>query len=183
MTGVTDTGSLRRLVGTAAVAALLVATGGCGETEPSPAGMAMSMGDPDAVPAEEIPGAEVSSGPFVILDSRPEGYDAVVGTAALARHDAGTTVTVRLQGLPAGTEFLSHVHDGSCADGGGDHFRFDPDGPATPPNEIHLAFTSSVDGAGYMTVENGATAPASARSAVVHPADLLDNPFACADLG
>ena len=146
-------------------------------------GMEINMGDASATPASEVAGAEVVSGRFSLLDTRPEGYGAVVGTAALARHDGGTTVTIQLQGLKPGVVFISHVHEGTCAEYGGDHFRFDPDGPDVPPNEIHLAFASTEGGNGFMTAENDRTVDHRAVSVVVHPRDLLDNKIACAEFG
>lgn len=143
--------------------------------------MGMNMGNAAATPAEEVPGADLVEGTFVLLDTRPQGYEDLTGTAVLARHDAGTTVTLRLEGLLPGTDFISHVHDGSCADSGGDHYRFDPEGSDVPPNEIHLAFTSDITGSGFMTAENDATVDDRAVSVVVHPRDLIDNKIACAE--
>ncbi len=143
--------------------------------------MAMNMGDPDATPAEEVAGAELAAGEFVLLDTRPSGYDDVSGTATIARHDAGTTVTVRLEGLPAGEAMISHVHEAPCADDGGDHYQFDPEGSEMPPNEIHLRFDAADDGTGFMTAENEMVAGDGAVSLVVHPLDLIDNKVACVD--
>ncbi len=144
-------------------------------------GMAMNMGDPDATPAEEVPGAELASGEFVLLETRPSGFDDVTGTATIARHDGGTTVTVRLEGLPPGEQLISHVHEAPCAEDGGDHFRFDPEGSDMPPNEIHLRFDAADDGTGFMTAENEMVAGDDAVSFVVHPLDLIDNKVACVD--
>lgn len=143
--------------------------------------MDMNMGDASAVRADEVPGAELESGAFVLLDSRPPGYDAVAGDAFLARHDAGTTVTIALTGLPAEVDFIAHVHDGLCVDNGGDHYQFEVGGSDMPPNEIHLAFTSGEDGSGFMTAENASTVDDRAQSLVVHPSDLLDNKAACVE--
>ncbi|MEM8902338.1 MAG: hypothetical protein AAGA17_01315 [Actinomycetota bacterium] len=144
-------------------------------------GMSMNMGDPEATPAEEVPGADLATGEFVLLDTRPSGYDDLSGTATIARHDGGTTVTVRLEGLPPGEQMISHVHAASCAEGGGDHYMFDLDGPEVPPNEIHLRFDAAEDGSGFMTAENEMVAGADAVSFVVHPLDLIDNKIACVD--
>ncbi|MEO1060434.1 MAG: hypothetical protein AAFZ07_03370 [Actinomycetota bacterium] len=144
-------------------------------------GMAMNMGDVNATPAEEVAGAELASGEFVLLDTRPSGFDDVTGTATIARHDGGTTVTVRLEGLPAGERFISHVHEAPCAENGGDHFQFDPEGSDVPPNEIHLRFDAAEDGTGFMTAENDMVAGDDAVSFVVHPVDLIDNKIACVD--
>ena len=142
----------------------------------------MNMGDPDATPAYDVDPAELVSGSFALLDTRPEGYDGVAGEAYLARYDNGTTVTVELSGLLPDVEYISHVHEDECSENGGDHYKFDPDGSDMPPNEIHLAFVSAADGAGFMTAENDMVAGADARSVVVHPVELLDNKIACAPL-
>jgi hypothetical protein len=142
----------------------------------------MNMGDPDATPAYEVEGADLTTGTFLLLDTRPEGYDDVVGEANLARHDGGTTVTIELIGLEADADYISHLHEGDCADNGGDHYKFDPKGSDMPPNEIHLAFVADAEGGGFMTAENHMVAEEDARSVVVHPVDLLDNKIACAPL-
>ena len=140
-----------------------------------------NMGDPTATPAEDVEGAELVEGSFAVLETRPAGYDDVTGTAVLARHDGGTTVTIRLEGLKPDVAFISHVHVGTCDELGGDHYRFDPDGSDMPPNEIHLAFDSGSDGSGFMTAENDQTVDEQAVSVVVHPLELLDNKIACAE--
>lgn len=144
---------------------------------------AMNMGDPDATPAGDVPGADVVEGTFVLLDTRPDGYDDVTGTAQLARYDGGTTVTTEVFGLMPGEDYISHVHAQSCAEDGGPHYKFDPDGSDMPPNEIHLAFTADEEGRGYTTAENDMVAGDDAVAFVVHPVDLLDNKIACVDFG
>ncbi|MDQ3886741.1 MAG: superoxide dismutase family protein, partial [Actinomycetota bacterium] len=147
-----------------------------------PAGHGVVLGDPNAVPAAEVPNAELVGGEFRVLDTAPEGYQNVKGFAQLARHAGGTTVTVELAGLKPRTEIIAHVHEGSCAEGGGQHYRFDPQGADVPPNEIHLLVTSDESGAGRMTVENKRRAGAAARSIVVHPVEFQDNRITCAPL-
>ncbi|MEM9036940.1 MAG: hypothetical protein AAGA99_20275 [Actinomycetota bacterium] len=142
---------------------------------------AMNMGDPSATPAEEVAGAELVGGDFVLLDTRPSGYDEVIGTAVMARHDGGTTVTIRLEGLPPGETMISHVHEAPCSEGGGDHYQFDPNGSEMPPNEIHLLFDAAEDGSGFMTAENDMVVGDGGVSVVVHPLDLIDNKIACVD--
>lgn len=153
-----------------------------GHTGPAGMGAGMNMGDPNAVPADQVPNAELATGQFSVLDTAPEGYQDVAGTAMLARYDGGSTVTIQLRGLKPGTAFISHVHEGQCADGGGAHYKFDPAGGDAPPNEIHLAFTSTAEGTGSMTAENDRAAGPGAQSVVVHPRDLVDNRVACAPL-
>ena len=141
----------------------------------------MNMGDPDATPADEVRNANLTTAVFELLDTAPEGYARVTGTAHLARYETGTTVTIELTGLPANTEFVSHVHAGTCAEDGGPHFMFDDSGPAMPPNEIHLAFTSDGAGHGFMTAENAQTVGDDARSVVVHPVRSTSTKVACAE--
>lgn len=164
------------------VAGLLVIAA-CSSDESMEMDMAnMNMGDAEATPAADVPGADVATGRFVLLSTRPDGYDAATGEAWLARHDAGTTATIELAGLAPGVDYIAHLHVSTCADAGGDHFRFDPDGSGMPPNEIHLAFTGAADGSGFMTAENAETVGPEARSIVVHPVEDLDAKIACADL-
>lgn len=144
-------------------------------------GMEMNMGDPDATPASEVPDAELVSGTFAVLDTRPSGYDDVAGAAEMARYDGGTTVTIRLSGLEPGGEYISHVHADVCANNGGPHYQFEVGGSEVPPNEIHLRFTADEDGNGFMTAENSQTVDERAVAVVVHPVDLVDNKIACAD--
>lgn len=142
---------------------------------------AMNMGDASATRADMIDGADLAIGDFVLLDTRPQGFDDTTGTAWIARHSGGTTVTVELSGLLPDTEYVSHVHADTCAENGGDHYQFEIGGPEVPPNEIHLAFTSDADGNGFMTAENDRVAGPDAVAFVVHPRDLIDNKIVCAD--
>ena len=168
------------LVGAAVAGLALLA--GCGSAEPAHGQNAAQHGNAGAVPAADVPGGRLSSGPFTLLATAPQGYQAVAGTAQLSRHDGGTTVTVTLTGLRPDTDFVSHVHSGQCAAGGGPHFRIDRAGSEMPPNEIHLAFRSDPSGAATATVENPTVVGEDARAVVVHPADLMDNRVACAQL-
>lgn len=143
---------------------------------------AMNMGDPSATPADEVADAALARGDFTLLDTRPVGFDDAAGTAWIARHGGGTTVTVELRGLEPEVDYISHVHADSCAnDNGGDHYQFDIGGSELPPNEIHLAFTADADGNGFMTAENDQIAGLDAVALVVHPAELIDNKIACVD--
>ncbi|MBT8199395.1 MAG: superoxide dismutase family protein [Acidimicrobiia bacterium] len=138
----------------------------------------MNMGNADATPAEEVAGADLKTAAFELLSTRPEGHDDTSGTAGIARSSAGTTLTLRLTGLQPGSEYIAHLHEGTCSENGGAHYKFDPAGGDDPPNEIHLGFTAGEDG--FMTAENATVAGSEGRSVVVHPVDLLDNKLACA---
>ncbi len=142
---------------------------------------AMNMGDPTATRADEVVGAELALGSFRLLDTRPQGFDDTAGTAWIARHGGGTTVTIELSGLLPDTQYISHLHNDSCAQNGGDHYQFEVGGSELPPNEVHLAFTSDADGTGFMTAENDQVAGPDAVAIVVHPLELIDNKIACVD--
>jgi hypothetical protein len=183
----------RRLVVLAAALALASTLSSCGGDDDNAmpemadnmnemADMAdMNMGDQTLTRADQIEGAELVAGDFVLLDTRPQGFDDTAGTAWLARHPGGTTVTVELAGLLPNTDYISHVHADTCANNGGDHYQFDVGGSEFPPNEIHLAFTSDTEGNGFMTAENDRIAGPDAVAFVVHPRELIDNYIVCAD--
>ena len=181
---------IRRAGALAATAVLAVSLTACGGDDPesSDSGMSMdmsAMNDPDATPADQIDDAAVETGDFTVLDTAPPGSDDVAGEAWLAHTDGGgegTTVTIRLAGLEPDTDYVAHLHAEACSDdNGGDHFKFDPDGSDVPPNEVHLAFTSTDDGTGEATITNESDVEDRAPALVVHPADALDNRLACAD--
>lgn len=144
-------------------------------------GMTMNMGDASATRADDVEGAALATGEFVLLETRPEGFDNMSGQAWIARHPGGTTVTLEVQGLIPDADYISHVHADVCANSGGDHYQFEIGGSEMPPNEIHLAFTSDADGNGFMTAENDQIASLDAVAFVIHPAELIDNKLACVD--
>jgi Cu-Zn family superoxide dismutase len=108
---------------------------------------------------------------------------AITGHAQMVRTPDGRTfVTVHVEGLAPGATYASHVHKQACADGQADgHYRFDPAGAATPPNEIWPGpFTTNDAGIGNAnTIAEGTAGPA-AVSVVVHAPGGAK--IACADL-
>jgi hypothetical protein len=91
-------------------------------------------------------------------------------------------VSIQVTGLEAGLTYGSHVHAQACADGlAGGHYKFDPAGAVTPPNEIWPGpFTTNEAGNGSgWTVADG-TAGSSAVSVVIHAPGGAK--IACADL-
>lgn len=106
----------------------------------------------------------------------------IAGRAQMVRTaDGRTTVTVHLEGLDPNTAYGAHVHKQACGDGDADgHYRFDPAGPAAPPNEIWPGFTTNAAGIGNGNATVEGTAGAAARSVVVHAPGGLK--IACADL-
>lgn len=144
--------------------------------------MEMNMGDADATPADDVPDASLARGEYALMDTRPEGYDDVAGTAVIARSPLGTTITTELTGLLPNVDYISHAHAQACDDGNaGSHYQFEVGGAEFPPNEIHLAFTSDNDGNGFMTAENAHIAGTTAVAFVVHPLEFIDNKIACVD--
>jgi len=133
-------------------------------------------------PAVLAEGATVTRGdfrPFAAGVGQP-----ITGRAQMVRTaDGRTIVTVHLEGLAANTTYASHVHKQACADGDADgHYRFDPAGAATPPNEIWPGpFTTNDAGVGNGNTIAAGTAGPSAMSVVVH-APVTGAKIACADL-
>ena len=107
----------------------------------------------------------------------------ISGHAVMLRTaDGRTIVSIHVQGLAPGTTYASHVHQQPCgvADADG-HYRFDPAGPATPPNEIWPGpFTTTDAGVGNANTIAAGTAGAAAVSVVIHAPGGAK--IACADL-
>ncbi|MFC7341785.1 hypothetical protein [Saccharopolyspora griseoalba] len=189
--------NIRRSSSVVAAVAACAALAGCGggtddqptqQPAPHEAGQheqagqheSMNMGDPTLPRADTIEGANLRTGELKLLPTRPPGLDGAKGTAFLATHQGGTTVTVEMTGLKPGSKYKSHLHAKPCSqENGGGHFQFDPNGAETPPNEVHLVFTADAQGKAMTTANNDR--PADAKSLVVHPAEFSDNRVACAD--
>lgn len=107
---------------------------------------------------------------------------ALDGHAQMIRtSDGKTIVTVHVEGLAPDTAYGAHVHQAACGAGDADgHFKFDPAGPAAPPNEIWPAFTTNASGIGNGFAIAQETAGANAVSVVVHAPGGAK--IACADL-
>jgi Cu-Zn family superoxide dismutase len=106
----------------------------------------------------------------------------ITGRAQMVRTaDGKTTVTIHVAGLLPDTTYGSHVHQQACANGDADgHYRFDPSGPAVPPNEIWPGFTTNASGVGTGNATVEGTAGPTAMSVVVHAPGGAK--IACADL-
>jgi hypothetical protein len=104
------------------------------------------------------------------------------GRAQMVRTaDGKTIVTVHVTGLAADTTYGAHVHQQACGTGDADgHYRFDPSGPAAPPNEIWPGFTTNAAGVGNGNVTVDALAGPTAVSVVIHAPGGAK--IACADL-
>lgn len=121
------------------------------------------------------------------------GYD-ITGKARMWTGSDGTRVKIELEGL---AEFVygSHLHDGTCASGGGTHYLDDESGPDEPGNGIWMSSFEIGDGVAPLNGESEAEATGSATwmartdaeapatnalSVVVHDPDGAR--IACADL-
>ena len=133
-----------------------------------------------ATSAADVADAQLTQGTFSVL---PGAVGQATGTAWIARHANGTTVTVGLRQLTPLTEFISHVHVAPCSALGGAHYQFEAGGDHQPSNEIHLAFSSDVHGDAMSTVTNDRVAGDDAISIVIHEASDAAPKMLCADLG
>ena len=114
----------------------------------------------------------------------------VSGHAQMVRNASGSTiVSLHVEGLTPGGTYASHVHAAPCAVGAADgHYKYDPTGPATPPNEIWPGggpFVANGGGIANGHAVAAFTAGTNAVSVVVHNLALPStaNKIACADLG
>ncbi len=129
----------------------------------------------------------VSSGPLEAF-AAGAGRD-ISGNAKMVRNASGDTiVSLHVRGLTAGARYASHVHAASCTIGEANgHYKHDPAGPATPPNEIWPGdgpFTANAAGNANVNTKADFLAGATAVSVVVHDLSLPStaNKVACADL-
>lgn len=98
--------------------------------------------------------------------------------------DGRTQVTIEVSGLEPGVTYAAHVHAAACAVGEADgHYKHDPAGAVTPPNEIWPGpVTANAGGsASGRTVADFVAGP-TAVSVVVHRPGPVPNKVACADL-
>lgn len=126
-------------------------------------------------------GVEVYKGRFSEFSAGvTRGYD-ISGPVRLIVGDDWTRLRGNVQGLAPNTTYSSHLHDSACSVAfGGPHYKNDPAGPVTPPNELWLTFVTNDEG----TAQDSSTADwvvrDGARSVVIHDTDGAR--IACADL-
>ena len=114
----------------------------------------------------------------------------ISGHAQMVRNASGSTiVSLHVEGLAPGGTYVSHVHAAPCAVGAANgHYKYDPAGAPTPPNEIWLnggPFVANGGGIANARAVADFTAGVNAVSVVVHDTSLPStaNKVACADLG
>jgi len=130
-------------------------------------------------------GTEVTSGHFATTQAGKDLKYDIRGFAVMLRvprgADGRTYVRVFARGLDANATFPTHVHNMSCADGGGGHYQYDVGGAVDAINEIWPAVTTRGWGFGWGSASHGHVARPEAQSIVIHqPGSLVR--IACADL-
>jgi hypothetical protein len=146
-------------------------------------------------PAGAAPGADSLHGTFRETTAGAGlGYD-IAGSAKLTVTASSTEAKVNISGLDPAKHYGSHLHNLSCADGGGGHYQNIEGGATTPPNEVWLSSTDNALGtldpnAGGVAHGRGtatwaprldSTTQTNARSIVVHEPGSGAR-IACADL-
>ena len=159
-----------------AVSMAVVVVAAVGMSGPSPAG---------AESAVSLHGvfSETSAG-------SASGYD-LHGSAKMTIGPSGTVVLVNVSGLNPDKVYGSHLHNGTCASGGGAHYQDVEGGATVPPNELWLSSGGAglvpnpggvAHGAGSAVWQARVTSTATnARSVVVHEPGSGTR-IACADL-
>lgn len=132
--------------------------------------------------------ASVTRGELVPFAAGADGSTS--GRAFMIRTAHGSTVVqLHARGLVPGRQYASHVHAAPCGVGEADgHYKHDPAGAPTPPNEIWPGggpFVASRAGTASERAVADFVAGANAVSVVVHDLSLPStaNKIACADLG
>lgn len=120
------------------------------------------------------------------------GYD-IHGSAKMTISTGGTAAKINVSGLDPEKRYGSHLHNGTCASGGGGHYQNVEGGAVVPPNELWLTTDPAgtvlvpnpggvAHGAGSATWEAqvSSTTRTNARSVIVHEPGGAR--IACADL-
>ena len=122
------------------------------------------------------------------------GYD-IAGSAMMTVSTDATEVTVNIAGLDPAKHYGSHLHNGTCASGGGGHYQDVAGAGTTPPNELWLSTSSNpvggldpnpggvahASGSAPWAARLTSTTLANARSIIVHEPGSGAR-IACADL-
>jgi hypothetical protein len=122
-------------------------------------------------------------------------YD-IAGSAKMTVAAGSTVVVVNIAGLDPTKTYGSHLHNGTCASGGGMHYQDVPGPVVTPPNELWLSTSANPlgglspnpggvahgDGSAAWEARTASTTATNARSIIVHE-PVSGTRIACADLG
>jgi Cu-Zn family superoxide dismutase len=129
---------------------------------------------------------------FSNVADAPIGTGKIGGRAYMVVTTRATTTSIDATGLDPKNTYIAHVHSQPCATNeGGPHFKFDPKGASTPPNEIWLTpIKVTPQGEGTAITTSAGSAGRESNSVVIHLkraagalADEATPPkVACADL-
>jgi Cu/Zn superoxide dismutase len=122
------------------------------------------------------------SGSFKPTEAGTALYGTLKGRAILETSKEGaTTATILMSGLKANTTYSNHVHNGLCADAGGDHYLHEINGSDNAVNGMFPVFTTDTNGQVRYTLTANKIVRPDARSIVIHePGSGVK--IACADL-
>lgn len=122
------------------------------------------------------------SGSFKPTDTGVALYGTLAGRAILETSQEGTTtVTITMAGLKPGATYSNHVHNGLCANAGGNHYLHDIHGADNAVNGIFPVFTTDSTGHVRYTLSANKIVRPDARSIVIHEPGSGAK-IACADL-
>ncbi|NNE97205.1 MAG: hypothetical protein HKN24_14380 [Acidimicrobiales bacterium] len=118
------------------------------------------------------------------------GYD-IHGSAKMTVWTDATAVKVNVSGLDPAKAYGSHLHNGTCASGGGGHYQDDEGGDIEPPNELWITNSGTTlspnpggvghgGGSADWAARVTSTTQTNARSVVIH--EPGGTRIACADL-
>jgi hypothetical protein len=157
-----------RSAGTAAAALALVAATGGGA-----AATAKPTEHPNVSPAAfgipSRPGFDYTA-TFSNVADAPKGTGKIGGRAYMVVTTRATTTSIDATGLDPKNTYIAHVHSQPCATNeGGPHFKFDPNGAPTPPNEIWLTpIKVTPQGEGTAITTSAGSAGRESNSVVIH---------------
>jgi hypothetical protein len=122
------------------------------------------------------------SGSFKPTDTGIALYGTLSGRAILETSKEGvTTASVVMSGLKANTTYSNHVHNGLCANAGGDHYLHEIHGSDNAVNGMFPVFTTDANGQVRYTLSANKIVRPDARSIVIHEPGTGVK-IACADL-
>jgi Cu/Zn superoxide dismutase len=122
------------------------------------------------------------SGSFKPTEAGVALYGTLAGRAILETSKEGaTTASVVMTGLKASTTYSNHVHNGTCANAGGDHYLHEISGSDNAVNGMFPVFTTDAAGRVRYTLTANKIVRPDARSIVIHEPGTGVK-IACADL-
>ncbi|HMY38197.1 MAG TPA: hypothetical protein PK011_02630 [Marinagarivorans sp.] len=122
------------------------------------------------------------SGSFKPTDAGVALYGTLAGRAILETSlEGNTTASITMAGLKPNTTYSNHVHNGLCADAGGNHYLHDIHGADNAVNGMFPVFTTDATGYVHYQLSANKIVRPDARSIVIHePGSGVK--IACADL-